>query len=202
MLGTIFLICAAYLVGALPVGVLLGRRMGFDPRLGGSGNIGMTNVTRVGGEAAGALTFAGDFLKGFLPVVCGRLLGYGADALILTGLAAFAGSLWSVFLAFRGGRGVSTSLGVWLALAPAPVAVSVTVFVAVLTLARIVSLASVSAALVLPVATAAFGMPVKYLLLALVMSATVIIRHRPNLKRLLRGEELAIGLLKKRSSPR
>jgi glycerol-3-phosphate acyltransferase PlsY len=190
----VLLVIAAYLVGSIPVGVIVGRLSGFDPRAVGSGNIGMTNVARAGGRAPAAITFVGDLLKGLLPVMLARFFVAGsAYALALVGLAAFVGSIASIFLGFGGGRGVSTSMGVWLALAPAPIGVAIVVFVVVLAISRIVSLASICAAIALPPGAAAFGCPRAYLLLAIVMAALVLLRHRENLRRLAAGEEPRIG---------
>jgi glycerol-3-phosphate acyltransferase PlsY len=113
--------------------------------------------------------------------------------LALVGLAAFVGSIASIFLGFGGGRGVSTSVGVWLALAPAPMGVAMAVFAVMLAAARIVSLASICAAIALPPAVAVLGCPRAYVLLAIVMAALVLLRHRENLRRLAAGEEPRIG---------
>jgi glycerol-3-phosphate acyltransferase PlsY len=174
--------------------VIVGRLSGFDPRAVGSGNIGMTNVARVGGRVPAAITFAGDLLKGLLPVMLARHFVAGAaPVLALVGLAAFAGSIASIFLGFGGGRGVSTSVGIWLALAPAPMGVAMAVFVVMLAVVRIVSLASICAAIALPPAAAIFGCPRAYVLLAIVMAGLVLLRHRENLRRLAAGEEPRIG---------
>jgi glycerol-3-phosphate acyltransferase PlsY len=179
------------------VGVLVGRAWGFDPRTSGSGNIGTTNVARAGGKLPAAVTFAGDVFKGFLPIELAQLvLGSMPPALALVGLATFAGSIASVFLNFRGGRGVATSLGVWLGLAPKPVAVAFAVFVGTLALTRIVSLASLLAAFVLPPAVAALQQQRSYILLAIIMTALIAVRHSANIGRLVRGEEPAIDTVK------
>jgi glycerol-3-phosphate acyltransferase PlsY len=183
-----------YLVGAIPVGVLVGRMWGFDPRTIGSGNIGTTNVARAGGKIAGTVTFVADILKGLIPVELTRfVLGPLPYALAAVGCATFAGSIASVFLKFRGGRGVATSLGIWLALAPKPIGVVAGVFAVVLALTRIVSLASLMGALALPPTVAAFDCPAPYLVAAIIMTTLVFLRHRENIARLTRGEEPTIG---------
>jgi acyl phosphate:glycerol-3-phosphate acyltransferase len=187
------IIVGSYLVGSVPVGVIVGRLRGFDPRAIGSGNIGMTNVARAAGTGAAAITFAGDVLKGLIPVVAVRMLGLDVWMLALAGLAAFVGSICSVFLGFRGGRGVSASLGVWIGLAPLPIAISLGVFAAAFALTRIVSFASISASIALPPAAAALSCPRPYVLLAIVMAALVLLRHRENIARLIRGEEPTFG---------
>jgi acyl phosphate:glycerol-3-phosphate acyltransferase len=185
---------AGYLFGAIPVGVLVGRAWGFDPRSVGSGNIGTTNVARAGGKIPGAITFMADIFKGFIPVELTRfVLGSAPPALATVGLVTFAGSIASVFLKFRGGRGVATSLGVWLALAPKPIGIVAGVFGVVLALTRIVSVASLMGALALPPAVAALDCPAPYLLAAIIMTALVLLRHGENIARLIRGDEPSIG---------
>ncbi len=183
------LIVAAYLFGSIPVGVIVGRAYGFDPRAAGSGNVGMTNVARTGGAGAAAITFAGDLLKGFAPVMLARAANITPTAMVMVGFAALLGALFSIFLRFQGGRGVATSLGVWLALAPVPILIAFAVFLVVFAARRIMSLASLGAAVTLPVAVALLAYPRDYLVLAIAMSAIVIWRHRANIGRLLRSEE-------------
>jgi glycerol-3-phosphate acyltransferase PlsY len=193
-LALALLTVAGYLCGAIPVGVLIGRAWGFDPRAIGSGNIGTTNVARAGGKIPGTLTFIADVLKGFIPVELTRLvLGSAPSALATVGFAAFVGSIASIFLKFRGGRGVATSLGVWLALAPEPIAIVAGVFAVALAVTRIVSLASLMGALALPPTVAAWNCPPPYILAAIIMTALVLLRHRENIARLIRGEEPSIG---------
>src|ERR1039458_7735341 len=104
MITTIILILAAYLIGSIPTGVIVGRMRGFDPRAVGSGNIGTSNVARAGGGSAAAITFCGDVLKGAIPVVVAQAAGFPIAVVAWTGMAAFIGSICSVFLRFRGGK--------------------------------------------------------------------------------------------------
>jgi glycerol-3-phosphate acyltransferase PlsY len=189
----IILVVASYLAGSIPVGVLVGRSFGIDPREVGSGNVGMTNVARAAGRRAAAITFAGDLLKGAVPVLIARALGADATALAMTALAAFVGSICSIFLVFRGGRGVSTSLGIWLALAPIATLIAFAIFGIVLAITRIVSFGSVCAAVAMPVLIFAMGFPRIYLALVIVMAILVLLRHRDNLQRLVKGEEPKLG---------
>jgi len=189
LLSFAILLSASYLIGSIPFGVIVGRIRGFDPRAVGSGNIGMTNVARAGGMGAAGLTFAGDVLKGAVPPAIARAMGFSVEAVACAALAAFLGSIFSVFLGFRGGKGVSAALGVWLALAPLSVMFAIVAFAVVFAVFRTMSLASLAAAFVMPVAVAAFRSPSPYLLLAMVISALVIWRHRENIQRLLRREE-------------
>jgi glycerol-3-phosphate acyltransferase PlsY len=176
--------------------VIVGRLRGFDPRTVGSGNIGMTNVARAGGKGAAALTFAGDMLKGLLPVIVAKALGLPIPALALVGLAAFAGAIFSIYLGFHGGRGVATSVGVWLGLAPFPILIAIAVFLVVAASTRVVSLASISAAIALVPAVAAMDYPRPLILLAILMSALVLLRHHENIRRLINGNEPVIGAKK------
>jgi acyl phosphate:glycerol-3-phosphate acyltransferase len=187
------ILIGSYLFGSIPVGVLVGRLRGFDPRAVGSRNIGMTNVARAGGRGAGAITFTGDLLKGLIPVLAVRLAGFPPILAAAVGLAAFIGAICSVFLGFQGGKGVSASLGIWLAIAPVAVLIAAAVFAIVFALARIVSLASICAAIVLPPAVAALHLSRPYVGLAIVMSALILMRHHENIGRLMRGEEPAVG---------
>ena len=183
------LLVAAYLIGSIPTGVIVGRLRGFDPRTVGSGNIGTSNVARAGGASAAAITFAGDVLKGALPVVVARSAGFPIETIAWTGLATFVGSICSVFLGFRGGKGVAAALGVWLAIAPLVLLFALAAFGVIFALSRTMSLASMTAAIVLPPTVAAFGLQRQYLLLAIAMTALVIFRHRENIQRIARGEE-------------
>src|ERR1039458_5741485 len=105
------LIAGAYLVGSIPTGVIVGRMRGFDPRALGSGNIGTSNVARAGGASAAVITFGGDVLKGAIPVMVAQAAGFPIAVIAWTGLAAFIGSICSVFLGFRGGKGVGAPPG-------------------------------------------------------------------------------------------
>ena len=193
MLSIALLFIASYLFGSIPVGVLVGRAFGFDPRGVGSGNIGMTNVTRAGGKGAGAITFVGDLLKGLIPVLVARMAGWPPAVVAIVGLGTFVGAICSVFLRFQGGKGVSASLGIWLGISPLPVLIALGVFIIVFALAGIVSLASICAAIVLPPAAAMLGLPRPYVGLAIMMTALVLLRHHENIARLIRGEERPIG---------
>ncbi len=183
------LIVGAYLVGSIPTGVIVGRMRGFDPRAVGSGNIGTANVARAGGMSAAAITFAGDVLKGAIPVVVASAAGFPAATIAWTGFAAFVGSICSVFLRFRGGKGLAAALGVWLVISPLAILFALAAFGVVFAVSRTMSLASMTAAIALPPVVAALGLRRQYLLLAIVMTALVIFRHRENIQRIARGEE-------------
>lgn len=188
----------AYLLGSFPSGYLIARYFyGVDIMKKGSGNIGFTNVTRVIGLKAGFLTLILDAFKGALPVYLARLsypdfLSYPNQALnvALVFFLAVFGHSFSIFLKFKGGRGVATAAGALLVLFPRVFLILLIVFTLVLVIFRYVSLSSIMVALLFPVLIFLFY-PSNLLLLvvSLILSGLVIIKHIPNIKRLLKGEE-------------
>jgi glycerol-3-phosphate acyltransferase PlsY len=189
MIATTFLIVAAYLIGSIPTGVIVGRMRGFDPRAVGSGNIGASNVVRAGGISSAVMTLVGDALKGAIPVIVTRAAGFPPSTIAWVGLAAFIGAICSVFLGFSGGKGIACALGIWLAISPMAILFALAAFAVVVAISRTTSLASIAAAIVLPPVVAALGLPHHYLLLAILMTALALFRHRENIMRLSRGEE-------------
>lgn len=187
-----------YLIGSLPFAVIVSKLFGLaDPRSFGSGNPGATNVLRSGNKAAAALTLLGDASKGWLAMWLATKVGADGTASALTGLAAFLGHLYPVFLRFKGGKGVATAIGVligldgWLALAAAAI------WLATAVVSRYSSLAAVTAAAVAPtLALAWHGLGAIAIVVGL-MCLLLIWRHRGNLGRLLAGTENAIGSKKK-----
>jgi glycerol-3-phosphate acyltransferase PlsY len=185
----VLLLVGSYLCGSLPVGVWVGRRMGVDVRVVGSGNIGATNVARTAGRGAGLLTLLGDVAKGVLPAALARLLLVNPWLVAVTGLAAVGGHLFSIFLRFSGGKGVATAFGVFVVLTPAAAGLSALVFAVTAFSTHYVSLASVLATLTLPLAVVACGYHAPLSIAAGVVTVSVILRHRDNLSRLRRGVE-------------
>jgi acyl phosphate:glycerol-3-phosphate acyltransferase len=185
-----FILLVSYLVGAIPTGVILTRLAGIgDIRKSGSGNIGATNVYRVGGRKLGILTLAGDALKGLLPVVLVLNAGYSEEQIAAVAAAAFIGHCYPVYLGFKGGKGVATALGIYLVLSPPAVLIAFLVFAALLWKWRYVSLGSISAAAVTPFLILLIERAFPLFLAALFISAMVIWRHRDNIRRLLDGTE-------------
>jgi glycerol-3-phosphate acyltransferase PlsY len=189
------LACAvAYLIGAIPVGYLVARLTGgADIRRSGSGGIGATNVLRTLGVLPAIATLVGDIAKGYLAVraagaVASAPWGEAAGAVL-----AIVGNCWPVFLGFRGGKGVATGFGAFLALAPLATAPTVIVWLAVVATFRFVSLASVTACLCLPIGVAALGYPRASIGAAIAATIIIILRHRENLRRLLEGREPRLG---------
>jgi acyl phosphate:glycerol-3-phosphate acyltransferase len=186
----IILVICAYLIGSIPTGLLLAKAFGgVDIRSAGSGNIGATNVYRTMGRKVGLLTLLGDCLKGVIPVVIAKSLGLPVAWVALVGLAAFLGHVYTVFLGFKGGKGVATALGVFLAASPWAVLVVLVVFSLVLYKWRYVSLASITAAALMPSLVALLSKQPALVGMTLVIAAIVIFKHRENIKRLKAGTE-------------
>jgi len=184
------LVLSAYLLGSVPTGLLLGKMRGIDVRKEGSGNIGATNLYRAGGRSAGILTLMGDCLKGLVPVLLAKHYFPFAEYAAWVGLAAFLGHVFSIFLLFKGGKGVATALGVFLVLSPAAVAISLAVFLGLLIGWRYVSLGSIAAAATTPLAIIWLKGCGAVFYVALIISAIIILKHHGNIKRLLSGAEL------------
>jgi len=191
-------IILAYLLGSVPTGYLWGRlSKNIDIREHGSGNMGATNVFRVLGKGPGMAVLLLDILKGLVAVIgLGTVLG--VDAIlgrVALAVAAVAGHNWTVFLGFKGGKGVATSLGVLLALVWAYPSLRIVLLVTLLSWAgvffttRYVSLASIAAAVVLPAAMLATSQPLELTLTGVLFGAFILFRHRSNMERLKAGTE-------------
>ena len=191
---TVLGILAAYLIGAIPVGFLVARAAGSaDIRRAGSGSIGATNVLRTLGVLPAVLTLVGDVVKGYLAVTAARAIGTEAWAAAAGAVAAVTGNCWPVFLAFRGGKGVATGLGAFLALIPWAIAPAAALWIVVTAISRYVSLASIVACVSLPVSAALLGYPRHTVIAAVVTAAIIIWRHRKNIARLASGSESRLG---------
>lgn len=183
----------AYLLGSIPFGVLLARMKRVDLRQEGSGNIGATNVARTLGKTAGILTLIGDCGKGYLAgYLSGKLLD-AEWAIAVAALLALLGHVFSIFLKFRGGKGVATGLGIFLYLMPWAGLASMGVFAAVFVLTRYVSLSSVLAAISVPWFGYYFDAPGPSIYVAAVAVMITVLRHYENIQRLLNGTESKFG---------
>ena len=182
----IALIFFGYVAGGIPTGYLVVKRLkGYDIRTKGSGNPGTANVYRNAGALAGAITLVVDALKGFAPVYLSmRLEPRRPELAIACGAAAIIGHNWTPLLGFKGGKGVATSAGVFLALIPWPMAATMAAFAAAVKLSGHISVGSMTAAIALPIAAVAFGAQTAYCIAAAVSGALIIYKHIPNLKRL------------------
>lgn len=192
-------IVAAYLIGAVPIGYLVGRAFGVaDIRRHGSGTIGATNVLRTVGRLPAILTLGGDIAKGYGAVALGAMLasspaGVDLGATAACAVAAVIGNCWSVFLGFRGGKGVATGLGALLQLVPWAVVPAAAVWLGVTISFRYVSLGSILAAVCVAIGAPLFGYPGPFALAALGVAAIVVARHHANIARLLAGHEPKVG---------
>lgn len=187
----ILVVLISYLLGSIPTGYLIGRLKGIDIRKHGSGNPGTANVYRTLGKWPGIITFAIDFLKGFFPAfIAVKLFPENYPLIIVTAAACIAGHIWTVFLNFRGGKGVATSAGVFMAFLPAPTALAFLVFGLAVALTKHISVGSMSAAVFLPVFCLLFSSPVPFAVLAFLVCALIIYTHIPNIKRIYSGKEL------------
>jgi acyl phosphate:glycerol-3-phosphate acyltransferase len=190
MLAHILSLCiVSYLIGSIPFGVLLAWMQKLDIREHGSGNIGATNIARVMGKKAGLLTLLGDALKGLI-VVEGAESFYKDPVLIaLAGFMVFFGHLYSIFLKFKGGKGVATSLGLFSSIMPWPTLCAAGVFSICLWVSGYVSVGSIMAALSLPLFAIFFKLQLAYIYLAVLVSLFSIKRHHENILRLIEGTE-------------
>ena len=192
-LVSVLLVLGSYLLGAIPFGLLVTRAVtGRDIRAEGSGNIGAANVFRVAGPGLGVIVLALDVVKGAVPVLVARRLDVGPSIVVAAGIAAIAGHNWSVFLGGRGGKGIATSYGVLLALSPLAGGIAGALWVAVAALTRYASLASLLGVLSVPLVMWIAREPAEHQVFALVATVFAFYRHRSNIGRLLRGEELRI----------
>lgn len=184
------LVPIAYLVGSVSSAIIVCRLMGLpDPREQGSGNPGATNVMRIGGKKAAAITLAGDALKGLLPVLLAKLLGVESLVLAMVVFAAFLGHLYPIFFGFKGGKGVATSFGVSLGVSwILGLAVSGT-WLLVYKISKISSLSALVAAVLTPIYTWLIVGDSYLVAVFAVISAVLLWRHQSNIKRLLAGEE-------------
>jgi len=194
---------AAYLAGAVPIGWLVARAFGVsDIRRHGSGNIGATNVLRSLGRVPAVVTLVADVLKGYLAVMLGSVLAGGEPSITAAStVAAVVGNCWSVFLGFRGGKGVATGLGALLRTVPLATLAALPVFVAVVATTRYVSLGSLLGAACVPLGAVMLGYPRASAVAALAVAAIVTARHHANIARLRAGTESRLGQRSGNQSP-
>jgi len=202
-------IIASYLTGSIPTAFIFAKTMkGIDIRKHGSGNVGATNALRVLGTGPGIACLAIDVLKGLLPVIIlGPLVqhktGLRPDVVLITmGLSCICGHIWTVFLDFKGGKGIATSLGVLIGLAIAIRGLGIILlllilcWLAIFLATRIVSISSVAGAALLPVLMAVFGQSKVLICSSLILSLFAIYKHKENIKRFLQGTEKKISFKK------
>jgi len=196
----ILILLCAYLIGSIPFGYLVGKLIKrVDLRQEGSRNVGATNVFRVVGTVPAIAVLLLDISKGFLSIHLPNLFNLGGSlaispqtftlVMIIAGLAAIAGHNWTIFLKFRGGKGMATACGVSLGLAPFPTLVSLAIFMVVTGLTRYVSLGSMFAVLVFPLNCLLFKESLILVFFGSIVALVIIARHQANIKRLITGTE-------------
>lgn len=202
MFKLIFLYFFSYLLGSIPFALLVSLPQGVDPRKEGSKNPGATNVARLLGKKWGIITFLGDSLKGIFALFIAYLflekIPYPKE-LVLAGTAFFAvlGHLFSIFLKFKGGKGVATTVGVFLVLAPKAMLISLIIFFIAVFISNYVSVGSLLATALLPLNIFLINYPSEYSICSFFLAILIWIKHKDNIKRLLKGEEKTWRKVKK-----
>ena len=190
-----------YLVGAIPTGYLFGRLKKIDIRMHGSGNVGATNVLRTVGKLPAILTLLIDILKGLVAVTFLARLFYGwvidleySKFVAILAFVVVAGHNWTIFLGFKGGKGVATTAGVLLGVCPKLLLIGLITWVIVFIFSRIVSLSSIISAVVIPVTSYLMPYANAIRIATILLGIMTIIRHKSNILRLLKGEEKRVGV--------
>jgi len=194
MTKNIILLIAAFVLGSIPFGIITAKVKGIDLKKVGSGNIGATNVLRSLGRWPAVITLLGDILKGTLAVAIGKYSGVEPLYEGLIGIAAILGHNFSIFLGFRGGKGVATSLGVLLMYTPHVALVTLIVWIGVVLFTKYSSLGAIVSFALLPLNIMLFDFQDKTkIIISILISLFIIIRHKDNIKRLMKGTERKIG---------
>ena len=190
---SILAIVLSYVLGSMPTGLWLGLRFcNIDIREHGSKNIGATNTIRTLGKKLGSIAMICDIAKGAIPVLLFAHMADWPHLPLACGMAAILGHTFSIFLKFKGGKGIATSAGVFLALTPKPLLVALIIFLSVIALSRMVSAGSVCAATTLGIAVFCFDYSLPIRIVTCLVALLVIFKHRSNISRILKGEESKI----------
>ena len=186
----LIIVALSYLVGSIPTAYIIGKAKGIDIRNYGSGNVGATNVFRVLGYRLGIITFIIDMLKGFIPTyIVGRIYS-NPYIIIITSSAVVLGHIFSIFLNFRGGKGVATSTGVFLYIATTQIIIAAGVFFIAVRIWGFVSLATLISTLVFTITSLLSNLKVEFKYFVIITAIIIFSTHISNIKRLLKGEEL------------
>ncbi len=199
MLIKILYIIFAYFCGAIPFAYIVAKVFaGVDIRTVGSGNPGATNVFRTVGKGGGAVTFIADMLKGFIPVYFAIMIDNSFSYSVAVSVAALLGHIFTIFLKFKGGKGVATGCGIFLALMPMPTVIAFSVFVIVFLFSGYVALGSIIAAISLPMASFFTGYGTDAIIFAFAIAGLIIYKHKTNIRRLKAGTENKFIIFKKK----
>ena len=193
MIKNILLIILSFLLGSVPFGIILAKTKGIDLRRVGSGNIGATNVLRSIGKWPAVLTLLGDILKGTLAVAAGRYFGVEPLYEGLMGISAILGHNFSLFLGLKGGKGVATSIGVLIIYTPKVAFFTVVLWVMIVFFTKYSSLGAIVSFGLLPINIVIFDYDKTKVLVTVLISLFILMRHKDNIKRLLKGTERKIG---------
>lgn len=187
----IFIALFGYLLGSVPTGLVLTKIFSkVDPRKMGSQNIGATNIYRTAGKTLGILTLVGDVLKGAMPVVIAIQWGLPSRWIAIVGLSPVLGHVFPIFLGFKGGKGVATTLGVYLIVSPIAVLIEFFVFAGMVWKWRFISLGSITCAITITILIAYFRSDSQaYFIVSVIIAALILYRHQANISRLLQGTE-------------
>lgn len=189
----VFLLILSYVLGSIPFGLVISAIKGIDITSAGSGNIGATNVFRSVGKGLGLLVFILDVSKGYLPVYVASASGQNHYVVMLCGILAIAGHMFSPFLGFKGGKGVATGLGVILGIAPRLFILSFLLGMSIILITGYVSLASIIGSIFLTILMFRSGQPLPYAWMTALIAAFIFFKHIPNIKRLMNGSENKIS---------
>lgn len=181
-------IIISYLLGSIPFGFYMGKLYGVDVRKKGSGNIGFTNVWRLTGAVPALIVLFFDAGKGWLSVYYGYTIG-GEKFALFAAIGVLAGHLFPLFLNFKGGKGVATGFGICLFIDPFMTGIALLLFIAVIFITKLVSLGSITAAITVTIISLIFDLNIYYKLIIIPASILVIIMHRENIKRIIKGTE-------------
>lgn len=193
MIKNILLLILSFLLGSVPFGIILAKTKGIDLRRVGSGNIGATNVLRSIGKWPAVLTLLGDILKGTLAVAAGRYFGVEPLYEGLMGISAILGHNFSLFLGLKGGKGVATSIGVLVIYTPKVAFFTVVLWVMIVFFTKYSSLGAIVSFGLLPINIVLFDYDKTKVLVTVLISLFILMRHKDNIKRLLKGTERKIG---------
>ncbi len=193
MTKNIVLLVLSFVVGSIPFGIIVAKTKGVDLRRVGSGNIGATNVLRSIGKWPAVLTVLGDILKGTLAVAAGRHFGVGPLYEGLIGISAILGHIFSLFLGFKGGKGVATSLGVLVIYTPKVAFFTFVIWVMIVFFTKYSSMAAIVSFGLLPINVILFDYDKTKLFISILISFFILMRHRDNIQRLMKGTEKKIG---------
>lgn len=192
MIKNVLMLIVAFILGSIPFGIIIAKAKGVDLKRVGSGNIGATNVLRSLGKWPAALTLLGDILKGTIAVALGKYTGVGLIYEGLIGISVILGHNFSLFLGFKGGKGVATSLGVLMIYAPHAASITLIIWLMVVILTKYSSLGALVSFGLLPLNIFLFDDKQK-VFISIIITAIIFIRHSDNIKRLINGTERRIG---------